>query len=166
MLGNNKKKYFDRFLEFLGFEAVEEEEELDLAATQQRKKHGHNLQLFTKKPKLDLETKGEIDEQKVYAPKIVNLKLLSFNDARKVVDYLKNNRLVSVNLTELEIEQAERVLDYLSGVIFTIDGKVSKLGNGIFIFTSSSAYIENSDEKAQEQLSGRLKNFFSKIESA
>lgn len=172
-----KKKALDRFLEFLGFEIVEEEAEQRepvIVLDEKSYKHNvHNVCFFDKKLKSNNLEQGHdkmavINKKiEVCDTKVFNCKLSSFEDVRKVADYLKDNNSVVVNLNDLDIEQAERALNYLSGVIFAIAGRGSRVGTGVFIFTPASVFIDNTDKDSEITGTKMFKvKLFSKTESA
>jgi len=169
-----KKKALDRFLEFLGFEIIEEEaEQREPVIVLDGKSYKHNVCFFDKKLKSkNLEPghdKMAVINKKIEVcdTKVFNCKLSSFEDVRKVADYLKDNNSVVVNLNDLDIEQAERALNYLSGVIFAIAGRGSRVGTGVFIFTPASVFIDNTDKDSEITGTKMFKvKLFSKTESA
>jgi cell division inhibitor SepF len=78
-------------------------------------------------------------------------KPLSFSDVQQAADYLCNNQSTVIDLTEISIEDAQRALDYLSGVVFAINGKASRVGAGIFLFAPANVSIEGAVELMMEQ---------------
>lgn len=57
----------------------------------------------------------------------------NFEDTQTIIDSLKGNRPVIVNLENLQIDAAQRVLDFISGAIYALDGSVRKISKGIFL---------------------------------
>ncbi|WP_368487075.1 cell division protein SepF [Spiroplasma sp. DGKH1] len=58
----------------------------------------------------------------------------SFHDGAQLADQLIKNRHLQVKLTELSKEERIRLLDFLSGVMYALNGKVSKLANKTYEF--------------------------------
>ncbi|MBQ3552379.1 MAG: cell division protein SepF [Clostridia bacterium] len=75
------------------------------------------------------------------ATKLIFYKPVSYDDAMNVVLQLRNNRSVIVNIVDLiaeDIEAAQRVHDFLEGAAFALDGKLHKVGEGIYCLTPSN----------------------------
>lgn len=70
--------------------------------------------------------------------KQITPKVYMVSNYYEVEDIAKNlflNQSVIVNLTNLITKDKYRVVDFLSGVIYSVDGKRSKLENNIYLFT-------------------------------
>lgn len=65
----------------------------------------------------------------------------SFDDAQLVVDELKVDRPVVVNLETLDPDVAQRVLDFLCGSIYAVNGSLQKVSRFIFVFAPSNVEI-------------------------
>lgn len=62
----------------------------------------------------------------------------SYEQGAVLAENLKNYRPVIVNLEKMPAEEARRLLDFLSGAVFALGGQVSRVSNGIFVFTPSN----------------------------
>ena len=58
----------------------------------------------------------------------------SFYDGTQLADQLIKTRHLQVQLTNLSKEERIRLLDFLSGVMYALNGKVSKLANKTYEF--------------------------------
>ncbi len=76
-----------------------------------------------------------------------------FNDANAAGDDLKNNRVVIMNLENVDTKVARRVVDFLSGCIYAMDGSVKKIAQSAYIFCPSSV-----------EVSGDLESLVSEVE--
>lgn len=65
----------------------------------------------------------------------------SFSDADKAADDLKKNQAVIVNLENVEKTMARRVVDFLSGCVYALDGKVSKIAQSAYLFCPNNVDI-------------------------
>ncbi len=143
-------KITDKFLNLLGFEVVEEEvmpDELHPAIKNNEDKLKTEDNWYNKLANKRQEKKEQLRPelravQNPAAAKMVISRPNSFNEISQVADHLCQNHSVVVDLTELSVEEARRVLDYLSGVVFAIDGKASRVGTGIFMFVPKNVSIE------------------------
>lgn len=123
---------FDKILYFLGIE--EEEPSIDdgneyntppMAISEQR-------------------AKGKvINIHQTAKNKVIIHKPISFEEAGKICEEIKNRKAAIVNMELLDKETAKRVLDFLSGSIYALSGTVKKIGTGIFIFAPDNVDISD-----------------------
>ena len=73
----------------------------------------------------------------------------AYSESQQIADYLKSNNAVIVNLKRVTPDQAKRIVDFLSGTLYAIEGGLQKLGGGIFLCTPISVPVEGkiSDDK-------------------
>ena len=86
--------------------------------------------------------------------KMILLEPRAFSEAQNIVDYLKSRDTVVVNLKRVTPEIAKRVVDFLSGSVYAIGGDLQKLGNGIFLCTPNNVPVEgkiSDGEKAKKE---------------
>lgn len=150
-------KVVDKFLNFLGFELVEEDETTEItkpAKTVNAAEESWQSKLASKRQERKEERRLEV----VSAPnnhiiKMAVCKPLTFSDVQQAAEYLCNNQSTVIDLTEIGVEDAQRSLDYLSGVVFAINGRASRVGAGIFLFAPANVSIEGAVELMMEQKS-------------
>lgn len=58
----------------------------------------------------------------------------SFDDSQGIAEHLKARRQVIVNMESTDKEVAQRILDFVSGACYALDGRVQKIGEGVFLF--------------------------------
>ena len=71
----------------------------------------------------------------------------SFEDAKTIVNNLKDRKAVIVNLEDNDLKLSRRILDFLSGAIFGLNGNTQKIGKEVFIFTPSNIKIDGKELK-------------------
>ncbi len=73
----------------------------------------------------------------------------AYSESQQIADHLKNNNAVIVNLKRVTPDQAKRIVDFLSGTLYAIEGGLQKLGGGIFLCTPLNVPVEGkiSDDK-------------------
>ena len=73
----------------------------------------------------------------------------AYSESQQIADDLKSSNAVIVNLKRVTPDQAKRIVDFLSGTLYAIEGGLQKLGGGIFLCTPSSVPVEGkiSDDK-------------------
>lgn len=74
--------------------------------------------------------------------KMILLEPRAYSEAQQISDHLKRRNTVVVNLKRVTPEQAKRIVDFLSGTIYAIDGKIQKIGGGIFLCTPNNVSIQ------------------------
>ncbi|HLI97480.1 MAG TPA: cell division protein SepF [Candidatus Baltobacteraceae bacterium] len=75
---------------------------------------------------LDQRSRRGGTEVSVYAPR-------AFADVTEIADALRNRQVVIVNLQNADRTLLQRVVDFTSGVAYTIDGKIQKLAEAIYL---------------------------------
>ncbi|HEY8314426.1 MAG TPA: cell division protein SepF [Candidatus Baltobacteraceae bacterium] len=73
-------------------------------------------------------------EVSVYSPR-------SFGDVTEIADALRNRQVVIVNLQNADRSLLQRVVDFTSGVAYTIDGKIQKLAEAIYLVVPSGVIV-------------------------
>jgi cell division inhibitor SepF len=73
-------------------------------------------------------------EVSVYSPR-------AFQDVVEIADALRNRQVVIVNLQNADRTLLQRVVDFTSGVAYTIDGKVQKLAEAIYLIVPAGVVI-------------------------
>jgi cell division inhibitor SepF len=70
----------------------------------------------------------------VYAPR-------AFADVTEIADALRNRQVVIVNLQNADRSLLQRVVDFTSGVAYTIDGKIQKLAEAIYLVVPAGVSV-------------------------
>jgi len=73
-------------------------------------------------------------EVSVYVPR-------SFGDVTEIADALRSRQVVIVNLQNADRALLQRVVDFTSGVAYTIDGKIQKLAEAIYLVVPSGIVV-------------------------
>ena len=66
-----------------------------------------------------------------------------YDEVTDIADNLRARLLVVVNLVGADRVLSQRVIDFLSGVVYTLDGKMQRLSEGIFLFVPSNVQINS-----------------------
>ena len=64
-----------------------------------------------------------------------------FDAVTSIADHLINNRTVILNLEATSKETASRMIDFLSGVAYSIEGKLKRVDNNTFVITPGSVAV-------------------------
>ena len=74
---------------------------------------------------------------------IVFLKPTKFEDCVICADYIKEDKIVNMNLSQLDDNDSRRVLDYITGAIFITKAEIVNVGNKIFCSIPSNRNFLN-----------------------
>lgn len=85
---------------------------------------------------------------------VVNIRLASFDDVRKITTHLKTGRICIADLNSLGMKDAQRSLDFICGVSDAIDADIQRVSNvgSLFLITPTgvntiSDNVEDSRKK-------------------
>ncbi|HTU83183.1 MAG TPA: cell division protein SepF [Candidatus Acidoferrales bacterium] len=73
-------------------------------------------------------------EVSVYSPR-------AYQDVVEIADSLRNRQVVIVNLQNADRALLQRVVDFTSGVAYTIDGKIQKLAEAIYLVVPAGVVV-------------------------
>ncbi|OCL27966.1 hypothetical protein U472_01840 [Orenia metallireducens] len=65
----------------------------------------------------------------------------SFDEAQHIVDKLKDNQPILLNLSKTDHQLSIRIIDFISGAIYALNGNVEKIGDSVFLFAPGSINI-------------------------
>lgn len=78
---------------------------------------------------------------------ILVLEPVSFEEVRKIVNYLLDQRPIVLNLDQTDKPQAKRIIDFVSGATYALQGNMQKIGEGIFLFAPHGVEISGQEIK-------------------
>jgi cell division inhibitor SepF len=64
-----------------------------------------------------------------------------FDEVTEIADNLRAARHVVVNLVGADRTLSQRIVDFLSGVVYTVDGKMQRLGESIYLFVPANVPV-------------------------
>jgi len=85
----------------------------------------------------------------VFAPR-------SFADVTEIADALRAKQVVIVNLQGADRTLLQRVVDFTSGVAYTIDGRIQKLAEAIYLVVPSGVAVNSAGLREQLEPDGSL----------
>jgi len=68
-----------------------------------------------------------------------------FDEVTEIADNLRAARHVVVNLVGADRTLSQRIVDFLSGVVYTVDGKMQRLGESIYLFVPANVPVTAHD---------------------
>jgi cell division inhibitor SepF len=85
----------------------------------------------------------------VFAPR-------SFADVTEIADALRSRQVVIVNVQGADRNLLQRVVDFTSGVAYTIDGRIQKLAEAIYLVVPAGVNVNSAGVKEQLDNDGLL----------
>ena len=74
---------------------------------------------------------------------IVFFKPTTFEDCVVCANYIKEDKIVNMNLSQLDDNDSRRILDYIAGAIFITKAEIVNVGNKIFCSIPSNKNFLN-----------------------
>jgi cell division inhibitor SepF len=85
----------------------------------------------------------------VFAPR-------SFGDVTEIADALRSRQVVIVNVQGADRNLLQRVVDFTSGVAYTIDGRIQKLAESIYLVVPAGVNVNSAGVREQLDNDGIL----------
>ena len=85
----------------------------------------------------------------VFAPR-------SFSDVTEIADALRARQVVIVNVQGADRTLLQRVVDFTSGVAYTIDGRIQKLAEAIYLVVPAGVNVNSAGVREQMDTDGLL----------
>jgi FtsZ-interacting cell division protein YlmF len=70
-----------------------------------------------------------------------------FDEVTEIADNLRAARHIVVNLVGADRALCQRIVDFLSGVVYSVDGKMQRLGEGIYMFVPANVPVTAHDNE-------------------
>lgn len=92
--------------------------------------------------------------------KMILVEPRAYSETQQIADHLKRRNSVVVNLKRVTNDQARRIIDFLSGTLYAIGGELQKLGNGIYLCTPKNVNVEGriSDEETEKKNKAKIED--------
>lgn len=65
----------------------------------------------------------------------------SLNEVENLIDKMKGQEGIIVDLNKVGMQQAQRMLDFLSGAVYALNGTVKHLKDRIYVFSPQGIYL-------------------------
>lgn len=69
------------------------------------------------------------------------MKPATFEDSQEICDMLLSGRAAVINLEGLDVDLAQRIMDFISGAVYSMNGKLHQISGFIFIISPESVDI-------------------------
>lgn len=160
---------FGKFKDLVGIEEIEDdeitEEEIQAAAAQLERKTVEPKSSFTASPSKSSSNDSKVQPIRTVTDKTGTFKLVvrepeGFDECPKLVDNLKSNKPVIINLEKVESGTARKIFDFLNGATYALNGNVQKIANNIFVFTPKNVDIAAQTEHKELDFTTSTKNMW------
>ena len=74
----------------------------------------------------------------------------SIDECRKLIDNLKANKPVIINLEKVETDLARKMFDFLSGATYALSGTIQRINQNIYLFAPRNVNIRALVDRATE----------------
>ncbi|MCL2024274.1 MAG: cell division protein SepF [Coriobacteriia bacterium] len=74
-----------------------------------------------------------------------NARPTSFNDCGLIADRYKGGQPVIIDLNSIPFDEQRRFLDFVSGLIYGLDGEISKVSAGIYLIAPQGSHVSDAD---------------------
>ena len=139
-MSNNEKlkNKFRSFKEILGMGETEENAEdtgiidIDIQKEEAGKEKEATANLFKKsKQEKKVKEKEKVTDTSAYQSVIIDPK--KFEDCKKIANYIKDDKTVTLNLEHLDNETAQRIIDFLSGAMSIKEAKLIEISKNVYV---------------------------------
>ncbi len=134
-------KIFNKMLNFVGWDAEEEEEQEELLDRDSEREEEQKPQFMQTPLRKQQQQNKVVNIHSQAQIKMVIMQPENMDDAQDICDHLKVKKPVIINLEELDKDTAQRIIDFLSGSIYALEGNIQKVSAGIFLIAPNNVDI-------------------------
>ncbi|MFA5524849.1 MAG: cell division protein SepF [Tissierellales bacterium] len=136
-------KFFNKVKYIIGLDDMEELENEQVENSKDIEQDSQK-NMYRQNKILNIHTNNNI-KLVVYEPS-------KYEEAPRIVEDLKNRKIVVINLEEIEVEPKKQIFDFLNGSIYALDGNIQKVSKDIFILAPNNVEI---DARLKEELKNK-----------
>ncbi|MBR0308490.1 MAG: cell division protein SepF [Mogibacterium sp.] len=103
-------------------------------------------QRFAEKP----ETVDKASRNDSGAFRMVVIEPKNIEECRKLIDNLRNNKPVIINLEKVETDLARKMFDFLSGATYALRGNIQRINQNIYLFAPRNVNIKAMVDRTTE----------------
>ena len=82
--------------------------------------------------------------------KMVVIEPKNIDECRKLIDNLRANKPVIINLEKVETDLARKMFDFLSGATYALQGNIQRINQNIYLFAPRNVNIKAMVDRATE----------------
>lgn len=145
------EKFKDKIIKVFGMEMDEEDQyddEYDDEMVEEVEEQPRNV--FTQKPKRTAPVQRSSGLGLVDGPEVLVLDPECFEDAPGIVNKIKEDKTVVVNLKNTALEEGHQIFDFLNGAVFALEGSINRIADNVFILAPKQVSVSTKMEKTEE----------------
>ena len=96
------------------------------------------------------ETTDKVSRNDSAAFRMVVIEPKNIDECRKLVDNLRANKPVIINLEKVETDLARKMFDFLSGATYALKGNIQRINQNIYLFAPHNVNIKAMVDRATE----------------
>ena len=159
-MSNNEKlkNKFRSFKEILGMGETEENAEdtgiidIDIQKEEAGKEKEATANLFKKsKQEKKVKEKEKVTDTSAYQSVIIDPKKIE--DCKKIANYIKDDKTVTLNLEHLDNETAQRIIDFLSGAMSIKEAKLIEISKNVYVSVPKNINVFFDGEEERKERS-------------
>lgn len=77
----------------------------------------------------------------------------SFDEAPGIVNKLKQDKTIVVNLKQTDFEEGRKIFDFLSGAVFALEGSLNRIAESVFILAPKLISVSTEIEEPKYETS-------------
>ena len=105
-------------------------------------------QKFTEKQAEVQDSKASRNDSGAFRMVVIEPK--NIEECRKLIDNLRNNKPVIINLEKVETDLARKMFDFLSGATYALRGNIQRINQNIYLFAPHNVNIKAMVDRATE----------------
>ncbi|MGL4308662.1 cell division protein SepF [Cetobacterium sp. SF1] len=126
--GEGLKSKLKSFKEMIGID-TEEEDSMNLSSIQDIEIEEEKIQ-ESPSPRIEQPNNSQEESKGQYQTVFVDPR--SFSDCKKIANYIKNDKMVTLNLEYLDNKEAQRMMDFLSGAMSIKEAKFVEISKKVY----------------------------------
>lgn len=144
--------FMDKIKKFVGNDEIEDEFEEDEVELSQDKEHSSDKykDISSYKSPIQKDKNTNVVSMPNISKFLISIREpITFDDGTQVLDDVLKGKVVVLNLEMLEVDKKRQIFDFVSGGIYSLNGKIQKVTKDIFILAPKGVDI---DGKVKDQI--------------
>ena len=83
----------------------------------------------------------------------------TFDEAPNIVNKLKMEKTIVVNLKQTDFEEGRKIFDFLSGAVFALEGSLNRIAESVFILAPKQVSVSTEMDKPDTSYSAQILNW-------
>ena len=123
-----------------------------LLKEEEEEKHQEVEQTPNKDVRVEKITLGrnEIDDLDISGYQNIVVRVKKFEDSKKIAEYVRNNKIVTLNIEDLDTETAQRVMDFLSGAMSVKEASFTEISKTVYVSVPKNQSVLFDGQKRRE----------------